>query len=187
MKHFLKRTTSSTESSGDKTESGTWLPIGQEDGCGVRVDSGLIIGGSTAARGEFPFAALLGYENLGGQRPIVYKCGGTLINRRYVLTAAHCHDKSDVTKQVIEVVIGEYDVLKDPDCSNGCQLAQRFAPDEIILHENFRFSGGIISNDIALIRLDGLVLTINEDFDQPVMPVCLPPPYYGSEEPKEKV
>ena len=173
----------------DPTESGTWLPNGEEDGCGVRVDSGYVLGGNTAAKGEFPFAALLGYKNPGGKRPIAYKCGGTLINRRYVLTAAHCHDARDDTKQIIEVVIGEYDVLRDPDCPNGCLLAQRFAPAEVILHENYALSSldAVISNDIALIRLDRLVMTINEDFDQPIMPVCLPPPYYGSEEPKEKV
>ena len=57
------------------------------------LDSGFIIGGEKAKIGEFPFMALLGYENtFNRKKEFVYKCGGSLINRRYVLTAAHCHD-----------------------------------------------------------------------------------------------
>ena len=57
------------------------------------LQSGFIIGGDKAKIGEFPFMALLGYENtFNRKKEFVYKCGGSLINRRYVLTAAHCHD-----------------------------------------------------------------------------------------------
>ena len=57
------------------------------------LQSGFIIGGERAKIGEFPFMALLGYENtFNRKKEFVYKCGGSLINRRYVLTAAHCHD-----------------------------------------------------------------------------------------------
>ena len=41
-------------------------------------------------------------------------------------------------------------------------------------------------NDIALIRLNGLAETVLNNHDVPVMPVCLPAPYYGSEETKVK-
>jgi secreted trypsin-like serine protease len=46
-----------------------------------------IINGETPEPLEFPFAALLKYTTAVG---VYYLCGGSLINRRYVLTAAHC-------------------------------------------------------------------------------------------------
>ena len=79
----------------------------------------------------------------------IYKCSGSLINRRYVLTAAHCHSKENPVKYV---VVGDHDLDKDPDCDNGCPKAQVFRPDgNIIIHENF--NDDTLENDIALIRL----------------------------------
>jgi secreted trypsin-like serine protease len=47
-----------------------------------------IVGGQIAKLGEFPYMALLGY-NITGK--IYYLCGGSAINAKYILTAAHCH------------------------------------------------------------------------------------------------
>ena len=60
-------------------------------------------------------------------------------NRRFVITAAHCQHKSNPRKQIAEVVLGDYDLSKDPDCDGPCRKAQRFAitPADVLVHEDW--------------------------------------------------
>ena len=84
--------------------SGKWKPDGNEGECGTRIQLTNIVGGETAKIGDFPYMALLGYKFFNsseGKLIKSYDCGGSLINKWYVLTAAHCmfqvsgkHDKS---------------------------------------------------------------------------------------------
>ena len=71
--------------------SGLWKPKEDKGECGEMVNYDNILGGSLTKLGEITFMALLGYEKLPGQ--IFYTCGASIINKWYVLTAAHCIDE----------------------------------------------------------------------------------------------
>ena len=71
-------------------ELGTWLPLSKNGQCGKSTGAALIHEGDDATPGAFPFAALLGYESPKDPGKLFYICGGTVINKRYILTAAHC-------------------------------------------------------------------------------------------------
>jgi len=59
-----------------------------EEGCGSTLGYyKKIVGGEVSRKGAWPWIALLGYDDPSGSP---FKCGGTLITARHVITAAHC-------------------------------------------------------------------------------------------------
>ena len=66
---------------------GTWIPSGNNNECGRRLDTVNVLGGSDAKLGEYPFVALIGLRERG---KVFYACGGSIVNSKYILTAAHC-------------------------------------------------------------------------------------------------
>jgi len=150
--------------------NGSCLPeVGR---CGQAGGEQRVVGGEDTLPGEFPFTALLGRK---GKRrspagPIdvnVFFCGGTLINLRYVVTAAHCHHPTQKREQISLVRLGEYRVTEQNrrDCTGEfcLDLPQDFdvEPEDVIRHPDYgQERQSIVTNtinDIALIRLPRVV------------------------------
>ncbi|KAL0860353.1 hypothetical protein ABMA27_009753 [Loxostege sticticalis] len=136
--------------------------------CGIeKVAGSKIIGGVLAAIEQFPWLAVIKYDE------DVRNCSGALISHRYVLTAAHCVDYT--SPQPYAVVLGEYDKSTKKDCDdrNGCHETeedeQTIGIEEIIVHKSFDPSSNDGRNDIALIRLNRMAT-----FSDFVQPICLP-------------
>lgn len=135
--------------------------------CGADL-SDRIVGGQRTELGEFPWLALLKYRKLNGATG--FHCGGSLINSRYVLTAAHCINSRQW--DIISVRLGEHDVGNDGrDCdSQTCaDPPLDVGVDKIKVHENYRIESRDNHDDIALVRLNRDV-----EFTDFIQPICLP-------------
>lgn len=74
--------TSETPIAEPRTQVRLLLP---SEGCGVsKVPHNRVVGGVPAKKGGWPWMALIGYKNSLGE--VSYKCGGSIITKRHVLT-----------------------------------------------------------------------------------------------------
>ncbi|ACA87857.1 S1 family peptidase [Shewanella woodyi] len=69
-----------------------------------------IIGGEDAQKSEFPFMASLISSSTPTTGSVQPFCGGSLITKRFVLTAAHCVQGGKASPASIDVLIGLHDV-----------------------------------------------------------------------------
>uniref|UniRef100_A0A6P4F3U8 Serine protease easter-like n=1 Tax=Drosophila rhopaloa TaxID=1041015 RepID=A0A6P4F3U8_DRORH len=158
-------------------ESGDFLP--DPPTCGKTPAVPRIMNGKEVQLNSLPWMALLIYQN----RKTLWRysttmCAGSLINSRYVLTAAHClYPAGDYIKSVR---LGEHDTSTNPDTvvlSNG---GRKTAPpylevnvEDVVRHHNFYEHEKIYINDIALLRLELPVRYTRE-----IRPICLLPDYH---------
>ncbi|XP_049543411.1 serine protease grass-like [Anopheles darlingi] len=158
-------TTSSTTS----VSSDTWRQL-PTNSCGL-TESFRIGYGNKTAPFEYPWIVLLRYKWNG---VLVDGCGGSLINNRYVLTAAHCVRTARNFK-LSKVLLGEHDKTKLVDCIDLIDDEPYCAPPPIevdiestVVHDEYnrpiRFR-----HDIALIRMAQEVA-----YSESIKPICLP-------------
>ncbi|XP_068981423.1 chymotrypsin-2-like isoform X2 [Bombus flavifrons] len=113
-----------------------------------------IVGGSVAEDGQYPYQASLRYKNR-------HFCGGSILNERWVLTAAHCLSSFNDTS--IAIVLGSNTLDKGGDV---------YQSEKIISHP--KYSSILIRNDIGLIKVDKDIV-----FGDKVKPIALPNENFG--------
>ncbi|XP_055592715.1 proclotting enzyme-like [Uranotaenia lowii] len=119
--------------------------------CGGPSSNSRVVGGNYSDIGAYPWMAALYHRK-------VFTCGGSLINNRYVLTAAHCVVRLEAKD--FQVFLNRVNIS---DSNSG--MIQRNVESIKLNH----YQGLRTNNDVALLRLQQPV-AIGPD----VMPICLP-------------
>jgi len=101
---------------------------------------GRIVGGEAAHHGEFPHQIALLRGGVGGS----LMCGGSLVNRNHVLTAAHCCDGQHAGNLAVQVGSNRLNHVDEDQAD--------IAVKHVTMHENY--DDWTLSNDICMLRLD---------------------------------
>lgn len=149
-----------------------------EEICGYQSFVPKIRGGEIANIDEFPWMAMLLYELKESQK-IVHGCGGALISRNFVITAAHCVTGRDYDNKgpLKYVRLREYNVYDDPDCViennfQDCSEAKIDSePVRVIIHPEYDPNFRHKYHDIALIEISQV-----PSYTDFLRHICLPEP-----------
>lgn len=135
--------------------------------CGVKesnktgeIISSAIVNGEDGNMHEYPWQVSLQKR---GKNNLKHFCGGSIISKRFVLTAAHCINTYRKESPSFTVKGG----------GNGDRYRLRALPkvSEIYIHENYinDLDNGILKNDIGLVQFSDDI-----SFDETIVPINLP-------------
>ncbi|XP_036617093.1 transmembrane protease serine 12-like [Trichosurus vulpecula] len=122
------------------------------------IEESRIIGGHRAQSGSWPWIVSLQVMTFANQ--FTHLCGGSLIKKKWVITAAHCLENYR-DPQVWRAVVGDNNLFQSAQTSKKIQI------DTIIIHPHFIPEKYI--NDIALFHLKRAV-----NYNNYIQPICLP-------------
>ena len=73
-----------------------------------------MLDGIEVVLGEYPHMVALGYPTIGNDpNPYDFLCGATLIDKKFVITAAHCMNNKERLPEIARMGIVNMDNLKD--------------------------------------------------------------------------
>jgi len=127
--------------------------------CAAAVPSPRIVGGKEVdPRYRLPYQALV-YPCVSGVG--CFLCGGTIVNKKYIITAAHCTEYQGSTITNVNVAIGEQNICDGLTNEGGSFISAK----RVINHPDY----GNHDNDIALLELSKEIT-----FTDRIKPACLP-------------
>lgn len=133
----------------------------RKGGCGRQhvTRASRVVGGNDSYVGEFPWAVSI--RRNGG-----HHCGGVIIAKRWILTAAHCVQNRSPSNFIVR--IGEFHLHRHDYHSKDYSI------EKIIIHEDY--NGIIKANTQTVNRADIALLKTRNDilFSEHAWPVCVP-------------
>jgi len=142
--------------------------------CGVQNFQDKILGGDVTAIDEYPWTALIRYKERNTNKQN-WGCGGVLVGKKTVITAAHCVEDMALSAlgDIDYVRLGEYDHTTDVDCVmlNGYEdCADRpidYKVANVLIHPERGPKSKL--HDIAI-----LILEKTPPYTDFIRPICLP-------------
>ena len=137
---------------------------GEKCGRPYQANIGRVYGGVDAMRKQWPWMVHINYKPYGERRK---QCGGSLIAKNWVITAAHCLQPVKAIyrscRDCLKLHMGVHDFSLPFEPARIALGVKR-----IVIHDGFDMSG--LQNDIALIEVDDVDLNVSEY----VKHICLP-------------
>ncbi|CAO1430940.1 unnamed protein product [Diamesa tonsa] len=135
-----------------------------------------ISGGNETSLYQYKWNVLLQFKSTTGDEQLKFKCGGSLIADRYVLSAAHCViEAKEYGYELFSVRLGEWDLSTENDCIGDINAKNIFCapPVQDIKVEKYKFhkmyNEALSVNDIMMIKLEHPV-----EYTRNIKTICLP-------------